>query len=83
MADTLSHYNIKLLGLGKSDHIHPFARPQRLACTKGAGMGKRIMHCRQRFTNAQSQHASHSTLRHISMHCIQSMSYFLNKNLFK
>ena len=36
-----------------------FARPQRLALTKGAGMGKRIMHCYW-LNNAQSHHASHS-----------------------
>ena len=36
-----------------------FARPQRLALIKGAGMGQRIMHCHW-FNNAQSHHASHS-----------------------
>ena len=49
-----------------------FARPQRLALTKGAGMGKLIMHCHC-FYNAQSHHASHSELHDISMHCIHDV----------
>ena len=40
-----------------SEPTHGFARPQRLAITKGAEMGKLIKHVYPE--NAQSHHASH------------------------